>query len=97
MFLFIRAFAIPWRKCIFAIAVGFILYGSVELVMFAARVHWGGSVDNLLNWSVILVNNFTVMLWVAYFVFPRAEQVSLTPIPDNQLQQWNDALRGVWR
>lgn len=97
LFLFIRAFAIPWRKCIFGITLGFVLYGSAELAMFAARIHWGGSVDNVLNWSLILVNNCTVTLWVAYFVFPRSEQVSLTPVPGNQLQQWNEALREIWQ
>jgi|SRR5262249_4950288 len=95
--LFIRAFAIPWRHYLFGLTVGFALYRAAELLITAARAHWGASLNQMNAWGVVGAYNFTVVLWVSYFVFPRSEEVSIKYIPGSQLQQWNDALRGVWQ
>ena len=95
--LFIRAFAIPWRHYLFGMTVGFALYRVAELFIMAARTHWGADLNRMMDWGRIGAYNFTVVLWVCYFVLPRSREVSLKHIPGSQLQQWNDALRGVWQ
>ena len=95
--LFIRAFAIPWRHYLFGLTVGFAVYRAAELFITAARVHWGASLNLLNDWGVVVAYNFTVVLWVSYFVLPHSQEVSIKYIPGSQLQQWNDALRGVWQ
>ena len=95
--LFIRAFAIPWRHYLFGLTVGFALYRIAELVITAARAHWGASLNQMKDWGTIGAYNFTVLLWVAYFVLPHSREVSIRHVPGSQLQQWNDALRGVWQ
>ena len=95
--LFIRAFAIPWRHYLFGLTIGFALYRVAELFITAARAHWGASVNHINDWGVIAAYNFTVVLWVSYFVLPQSQEVSIKYVPGSQLQQWNDALRGVWQ
>jgi len=99
--LFIRAFAIPWRHYIFGMTAGFALYRVAELFITAARSHWGPGMNHLNNqlnnWGLIGAYNFTVILWVSYFVLPHSREVSIKYVPGSQLQQWNDALRGVWQ
>jgi len=95
--LFIRAFAIPWRHYLFGLTIGFAVYRAAELFITAARVHWGASLNHLNDWGLIGTYNFTVLLWVSYFVLPRSEEVSINYVTGSQLQQWNDALRGVWQ
>jgi hypothetical protein len=95
--LFIRAFAIPWRHYIFGLTTGFALYRVAELFITAARVHWGVGVNWMMDWGRIGAYNFTVLLWVSYFVLPHSQEVSIKYVPGSQLQQWNDALRGVWQ
>jgi hypothetical protein len=95
--LFIRAFAIPWRHYLFGLTVGFALYRVAELFIMAARAHWGADFNQFRDWGLIGAYNFTVVLWVSYFVLPHSEEVSIKYVPGSQLQQWNDALRGVWQ
>jgi hypothetical protein len=95
--LFIRAFAIPLRHYLFGLTIGLAVYRAAELFITAARVHWGASLDQFNAWGVIGAYNFTVVLWVVYFVFPHSQEVSIKYVPGSQLEQWNDALRGVWQ
>ena len=95
--LFVRAFAIPWRHYLFGMTVGFALYRMAELAITAARTHWGAGFNHVNEWGVIGAYNFTVILWVAYFVLPRSREVSMQYATGRQLQQWNDAFRGVWQ
>jgi hypothetical protein len=93
--LFIRAFAIPWRHYLFGLTIGFALYRVAELVIMAARAHWGPSLNHFWEWGLVGAYNFTVIVWVSYFVLPRSREIALRNIPGSQLQQWNDALREV--
>lgn len=95
--LFIRAFAIPWRHYLFGLTIGFALYRVAELVITAARAHWGASLNQMKDWGMIGAYNVTVLLWVAYFVLPHSREVSIRYIPGSQLEQWNDALHEVWQ
>ena len=95
--LFIRAFAIPWRHYLFGLTIGFALYRAAELLVTAARAHWGASLNHMNDWGLVGAYNFTVIVWVSYFVLPRSQEASIYYVPGSQLQQWNDALRGVWQ
>lgn len=94
--IFIRAFAIPWRHYLFGLTVGFTLYRVAELAIEAARTHWGPSLNHFRDWGLIGAYNFTVIVWVSYFVLPHSREIALRYIPGSQLQQWNDALREVF-
>src|SRR5215472_14871199 len=74
--LFIRAFAIPWRHYLFGLTAGFALYRVAELCIMAVRAHWGVGLNHFRDWGLIGAYNFTVVVWVAYFVLPHSREVS---------------------
>lgn len=61
---------LPWRHHAIGIAAGFAFYGSVELTMFATRLHLGRQANRWVFVAFMCAGLFEKAIWALYFV-PR--------------------------
>ena len=97
LLLFSRYFSISWRSHAFGIALGFGIYASVNLAVYAirARIEPAGtnSVTDLLTLTIGAVYLCSVVVWMAY-LFAREEIPAGTrAVPQHDLDSWNQELR----
>lgn len=95
-FLFIFAFSFGLSRQHYAVgvALGFGVYGGVELAALAIRMRYGHPVQWLYNWMMMTINNTCVFIWGAYFLYPlkrKAVQGDVFLVQD-KLEEWNRAL-----
>jgi len=68
LFAFVFLLGLPWTNYSVGIALGFALYGTVELGVTAARSHYGSSFDRIWVWSIICAGACQRLVWAAYFM-----------------------------
>lgn len=95
LFLFVKTFAIPWRHYLMGIMLGCAFLGSVDLITWLVRVHWGEGIADITNWLVGITQNCVTFVWISYFVLPRKQPVSVRAVPVSPLREWNDSLREI--
>lgn len=94
LFIFAFSFGLAWRQYAVGISLGFGLYGAVELIALAIRMHYGHAVQGIYNWMMLTINNCCVLIWASYLLFPvklRGAEVDLDRARE-LLQEWNHAL-----
>lgn len=92
LFLFSSYFGLSWRHYVFGIALGFGIYGTVELAGFSLRNHFGPSFDATFNLVLPMAYNCAVLIWVSYFLAPAPKHRAVQMAPDHDLDEWNHEL-----
>lgn len=95
MFLFLSssAFGLRWRQSTFGIALGLGMYAAVELAIVALMTHVSSTAGEWLSLIGGLAFNFSLFIWLGYFLMPEERAVSSAEIPKRaQLEQWNQAV-----
>jgi hypothetical protein len=95
LFLFGSTLALSWRHYAFGIALGFGLFASVELILAAVRAQLGPATDHLYALLKPGSYAFATLIWSAYLISPAPEPVVVATIPNNQVEQWNEAILGL--
>jgi hypothetical protein len=89
LFLFSRIFGISWRSYTFGVALGFAIFASTELAVWAVRL------TNLTEHSANLLDllptgsyHVSVLVWLGYLL--KAEKpVGAAPPPAPEIDQWS--------
>lgn len=98
LFLFALTFGLGWKHYVVGIALGFGIYGVVELAAIAARTAYGPVATGVLTWVMMTANNCCVLAWAAYFLSPTPARVTLVDDEiESVLEGWNDALLQLLR
>jgi hypothetical protein len=92
LFLFSSYLALRWKHFAFGIAAGFALDSSVELAMFALRVHLGPLGKPTLSLISSAAYNCSVLIWTAYLVRPESARPPAKLPARLELEGWNQAL-----
>ncbi len=97
LLLFSRYFGITWRHHVFGIALGLGLYASVVLAAAAVRseVGWVGHQPTDLMSRVAYTT--ATLIWAAYLLRPEPARATVDRVPQTQVEQWNQALQGMWQ
>lgn len=83
---------LSWRSHQVGIAVGFGLFGGVQLATAAMQAHLGVVTSGTLLWVDMASYNCAVLVWVGYLLAPqRAEVAALAPVAV-EVKSWNQAL-----
>jgi hypothetical protein len=67
---FVFLLGLPWSNHTVGIAIGFALYGAVELAVMAIRMHYGPTANRSAMWILMSAGLCENLVWAAYF-FPR--------------------------
>jgi len=94
LFIFAFSFGLAWRRYTAGIVLGFGVYGAVELIVLAIRMHYGHSVQGLYNWVMMIINNCCVLIWAGYLLFPTMAKTPEVDLDRTRelLEKWNHAL-----
>lgn len=68
LFAFVFLLGLPWGDYAIGIAVGFAVYGAVELAVIVARSHYGTVANETFVWSIMGVGLCQRLIWIVYFV-----------------------------
>lgn len=92
LFLSSSYLGLRWKRLAFGIAAGFALDSSVELAMFALRVHLGPLGKPVLSLISAAAYNCSVLIWLAYLVSPGPPEPVRKLPAKLELEEWNQAL-----
>ncbi|PYX99470.1 MAG: hypothetical protein DMG64_19350 [Acidobacteria bacterium] len=68
LFIFVFLLGLPWGNHVIGIAIGFTVYGAVELAATAARSYYGSVANGTVVWSIMSVDLCQKLIWIAYFI-----------------------------
>lgn len=91
---------LAWDHYVTGIALGFGVYGAVELGAITARTIYGRAAETPYNWTMMSIGNCCVLIWAFYFLLSAGGPAkSPKPIiPDSRmLKDWDDAVAGLLR
>lgn len=100
LFVFAFGFGLPWNRYAMGVALGFGLYGAVEMAAIVARATYGHAADTAFGWIMMSVGNCCILIWALYFLFPAPARAHNPEgaIPNNGvLKEWDDALMSLLR
>lgn len=83
-------FGLQWKHHAFGIALGFGLYGAVELVDLTLRT-WNMIGVGSLSRIDTFAYNCVALLWLAYLYYPERQPVTRV-LPATSINDWNQAL-----
>lgn len=92
LFLFASYFALTWRNYVFGIALGFGAIASVELLAAALATQFPSVSDMILNSLPRIAYAVATILWVVYLVQPEPSRLETKPLPQHDLEKWNQEL-----
>lgn len=92
LFLFSSYFKVQWQDVVFGIALGFGLYASTDLVLAAARSHFGTSALEVYELAKPLAYNCAAFVWAVYIIRRPAPVRNVETLPATELDRWNHAL-----
>lgn len=95
LLLFKAQLGLAWRHPLFGIAVGFAVYATLQVVIFAVRAAAGPVADPMLRLLAPLSYNLAVFTWLAYLWQADRAPVALTPRLNADLLRWDRALAEV--
>jgi hypothetical protein len=88
LFLFSSHLGLSWRSHVFGIALGLGIIASANLAASAIRSQTGATYYVALNYLVMVVYHFSVLLWIFYLFAPE-RSYSPTALPQHDLETWN--------
>jgi len=88
---------LAWRHPLFGIAMGFALYATLQVVIFAVRAQAGAVADPMLRLLGPVSYNLAALTWLAYLWRPERAPTALTPSLSADLLRWDRALTEVWQ
>jgi hypothetical protein len=95
LFLAGNVLGLRWNHYVFGIALGFALHASVELVVLAVRARLGVVTP---IWPIVdgIAYHCALLIWIVY-LFSRERSLASSTIefPLQELQRWNDSVRGI--
>jgi hypothetical protein len=102
LLLLARNIGLSLRGRTFGIAFGFGILASVDLAVFAFRPHVESmkatAITDLLNVITLAAALCSVAVWTAYFLWSETEtDAPSRPLPDHDLESWNQELRRLLR
>ncbi|HWY71709.1 MAG TPA: hypothetical protein VNX88_23785 [Terriglobales bacterium] len=100
LFVFAFGLGLPWNRYVMGVALGFGLYGAMEMAAVMARNAYGHAADTAFSWIMLSVGNCCILVWALYFLFPAPVRANNPEgaIPNNgMLKEWNDALMALLR
>ena len=78
LFIFVFLLGLPWSAYVIGIAVGFAVYGSIELAVMLGRSYYGSVANGTLIWSIMIAGISQRLVWVTYFTHRQPQQSSIT-------------------
>jgi hypothetical protein len=97
LLLFSAYFGITWRNRVFGIALGLGIYASVELAAIAVRSEVGWIGDDVYRQVRMVLSTCSILIWAIYLLRPEPARVAVDRVPHTQVEQWNQALQGMWQ
>ena len=98
LLLFSRFLGLSWRRPAFGIALGLGALTSADLAMFALRAAFtSGAAVEVLDLLITGAYLVCVSIWIGYLLAPELEPVTLTVVPDNEVETWNRELQQLLR
>jgi hypothetical protein len=89
---------LAWRHPLFGIALGFALFLTVKVVVFAVWADAGPVTDPVVRLLVPVSYNLAVLAWLAYlWRAERGSELRMTPLLRTNLLRWSEALTEVWQ
>lgn len=100
LFAFVFLLGLPWGNYSVGIALGFALYGAVELAVMVGRSHYGPSFYPIWAWSILCAGASQRLVWAAYFMVSRPlqspalarKQDYAAPIIATEMSTMNEAI-----
>jgi hypothetical protein len=93
LFLFTSYFGISWKNYVLGIALGFGIFGSVQLAITA--LHNVGAVSfHVFHLSSGIAETLACLIWTAYMIAPEKRK-TVDEVPQYNLDEWNRALLGL--
>jgi hypothetical protein len=93
LFLFTSYFGISWKNYVLGVALGFGIFGSVQLAITA--LHNVGAVSlNIFRLGSGIAETFACLIWTAYMIAPQNRK-AVEEVPQYNLDEWNRALLGL--
>ena len=92
LFIFSASFGLSWRHQVFGIAMGFGMIASSELAIAAIRTQIGGVADEVLFFVQRGLYDVSMLIWIGYLLLPEFQLKVLSPLPENDLETWNQEL-----
>ena len=68
LFIFVFLLGLPWSDYVIGIAVGFAVYGGIELAVILGRWYYGSVANAILLWPIMLAAISQRLLWIVYFM-----------------------------
>jgi len=103
LFAFVFLLGLPWADQVIGIAIGFAVYGAVELAVMVARSHYGSVVNDTWVWSIMSVGICQRLIWIVYFMRRRPlrspalthERDYSPPLVATEVGKMNDAVESL--
>jgi hypothetical protein len=92
LFLFASYFRLALADLVFGIALGLTLYGCSDIVLSAARLHFGHDYAAMYSLLQSLAYNCAIFIWAAYIIRRQRMPLFDRRLSADQLHRWNDAL-----
>lgn len=94
LFVFSAYIGLSWRSYAFGIALGMGTYSTVKLAAAALQSYRVASGNDYINLLTMGTFHICVLIWITYLVLPeRKPYLSLTAIPTQDVEPWNQELR----
>jgi hypothetical protein len=93
LLLFSHFLGLSWRRPAFGIALGLGALTSVDIAAYAVRAEFAEAWVPYLNLLITGTYLLCVLTWVRYLLAPELEPVSLTVVPDEEVETWNRELQ----
>jgi hypothetical protein len=94
LLLFSRFLGLSWRRHAFGIALGLGILASVDLAVYAVHAEFTSERwTEFLNFLTTGTYLVCVSIWIAYLLAPELKPVSLTVIPNDEVETWNSELQ----
>jgi len=94
LFLTSLGLGLSWSHQVRGVALGFGVYGAVDLAVLTARSVYGHAAATAANWIMMVVNACCVLIWASYFLRPAKEPAitAVEPRYARLFQEWNEAV-----
>lgn len=97
LFIFSSYFRISWKNYIFGVVAGFGLFSIVSLATESVPMIIGPAAGSyVLDFVGMVAYHCSVVIWLTYLLLPDSEAIPITELPDQQVEQWNQALQRLF-
>lgn len=92
LFVLCKYLRVQWRRHVFGVGLGFGIFGTINLAMFAVRFCVGPMSSGYIAFVSPIGYFFTALLWLFYFFQRPVQRPIANIVPVQDLAKWNTAL-----